>query len=497
MDSLTHVGVMRCTRKDKPQGASAQGDGNAQREHNDSAWTMSSDTHHSGLLADLYELTMAAGYYETRFHARATFEVFARSLPPRRNFLVAAGLEQALEFLESVHFTAGEIDYLRRHPAFAGIGADFFEYLADFHFTGDVVAMPEGTLCFPGEPLLRVTAPIAEAQIVETALLATISFQTMIASKAARVAEAAAGRPVVEFGSRRAHGIESGVLAARAAYIGGCLGTSNVQAGRLFGVPTYGTQAHSWIMAHENEGDAFGHFMNVFPQHSVLLIDTYDVRNALETIIAMGRKPRGVRLDSGDVGADSRWVRQRLDEAGWGDVEIFISGDLDEDRIAALLASGARVDTFGVGTALSTSADAPFVGMNYKLVEVERDGQSRSVAKFSAAKVTYPGRKQVYRATASMGEQSGCFAGDIIALESEPVVGAEPLLGPVMAGGKRASGKEPLKEAQLRCRAQVERLPEGLRELDPAQVPYPVRYSARLEELLGQLRERVVRAPSV
>src|ERR1700722_17367819 len=266
------------------------------------------DSPHSGLLADLYELTMAAGYFETRFQGRATFELFARTLPARRNFLVAAGLEQALEFLESVNFAGDEIAYLREHPAFARIGSKVFDYLASFRFSGDVLAMPEGTLCFPGEPLLRVTAPIAEAQIVETALLATMSFQTMIASKAARVVEAAAGRPVIEFGTRRAHGIESGVLAARAAYIGGCLGTSNVQAGRTFGIPTYGTQAHSWIMAHEDEEDAFARFLNVFPRHSVLLLDTYDTRKALETIIAMGRKPRGVRLDSGDVGGDSRWV---------------------------------------------------------------------------------------------------------------------------------------------------------------------------------------------
>src|SRR5579863_3250810 len=299
----------------------------------------------SGLLADLYELTMAAGYLETRFEARATFELFVRSLPPKRNFLIAAGLEQALEFLETLRFSPEDIAYLRKHPAFARISANFFEYLAGFRFTGDVWAMPEGTVCFPGEPLLRVTAPIAEAQIVETALLATMSFQTMIASKAARVVKAAAGRPVVEFGTRRAHGTESGVLAARAAYIGGCLGTSNVRAGQLFGIPTYGTQAHSWIMAHDKEEEAFAQFMDLFPQHSVLLLDTYDVHAALEKIIAMGRKPRGVRLDSGDLAADSIWVRQRLDETRWGDVEIFMSGELDEERISSLLEAGARVDT--------------------------------------------------------------------------------------------------------------------------------------------------------
>src|SRR6202162_6216380 len=247
----------------------------------------------SGLLADLYELTMAGGYLETHFEGRATFELFVRSMPQQRNFLVVAGLDQSLEFLENVRFGPAEIDYLRRHPAFSRISPSFFDYLAAFRFSGDVLAMPEGTVCFPGEPLLRVTAPIAEAQIVETALLATISFQTMVASKAARVVEDAAGRPVVEFGARRAHGIESGLLAARASYIGGCLGTSNVQAGHSFGIPTYGPQAPSWIMAHQNEAAAFAHFLDIFPRHSVLLLDTYDVRNAIEKVIAMGRKSRG------------------------------------------------------------------------------------------------------------------------------------------------------------------------------------------------------------
>jgi nicotinate phosphoribosyltransferase len=442
----------------------------------------------SGLLADLYELTMAAGYLETRFEARATFELFVRSMPPQRNFLVAAGLEQAVEFLENVRFGAPEIEYLRRHPAFARIGPRFFEYLAAFRFSGDVMAMPEGTVCFPGEPLLRVTAPIAEAQIVETALLATVSFQTMVASKAARVVEAAAGRPVVEFGARRAHGIESGMLAARAAFIGGCLGTSHVKAGLCFGIPTYGTQAHSWIMAHENEEDAFAHFLDLFPRHSVLLLDTYDVRSAIEKVIALGRKPRGVRLDSGDLAPDSVWVRQRLDEAGWGDVEIFVSGDLDEERIASLLAAGARVDTFGVGTSLSTSSDAPSLSVLYKLVEVERDGAVRNAAKFSAAKVTYPGRKQVYREADSRGH----YVGDVIAGEGEIAPPGAPLLEPVMRAGARLEPTSPpLAEAQKRCRAQLECLPPTLRGLSSVGTKYPVRHSARLEQLLQQVRDRI------
>ena len=436
---------------------------------------------------------MAAGYLETHFEARATFELFVRSLPPKRNFLIAAGLEQALEFLGSLRFSPEDIAYLRRHPAFARIGPKFFDYLAAFCFSGDVWAMPEGTVCFPGEPLLRITAPIAEAQIVETALLATISFQTMIASKAARIAKAAGGRPVVEFGSRRAHGIESGVLAARAAYIGGCLGTSNVRAGQLFSIPTYGTQAHSWIMAHEKEEEAFAQFLDIFPNHSVLLLDTYDVRAALEKVIALGRKPRGVRLDSGDLAADSGWVRQKLDEVGWGDVEIFMSGDLDEERISSLLDAGARVDTFGVGTSLSTSSDAPSLSVLYKLVELTRGGEVREAAKFSAAKVTYPGRKQVYREIDSQGN----YAGDVIALEGERMAG-EPLLVPVMRAGQRVAQDPavPLAELQKRCQSQIERLPAPLRALSVPDTAYPVRHSARLEALLEHVRERVARTVS-
>src|SRR6202451_1445346 len=301
---------------------------------------------HSGLLTDLYELTMAAGYLQTGFDARATFELFVRHLPAKRNYLVAAGLEQALQFLESVHFTPDEINYLRRHPVFRNIRDEFFDYLAKFRFTGDVWAMPEGTLVFPGEPLLRVVAPIIEGQIMETYLLATLSYQTMIASKAARVVTAAQGRQIVEFCAMRAHGSEASLLAARAADIGGCEGTSNVLAGQQFGMDTYGTQAHSWVMAHEHGTAAFRHFLDAFPTHSVLLLDTYDVRDALRTGIKMGRKPAGVRLDSGDLAKDSRWVRRELDRGGWTDVKDFASGDLDEYRITKLLAQGAAIDAF-------------------------------------------------------------------------------------------------------------------------------------------------------
>jgi nicotinate phosphoribosyltransferase len=449
----------------------------------------------SGLLTDLYELTMAAGYVQKRFDARASFELFVRNLPRRRNYLVAAGLEQALDFLENIHFSAEEISYLRSLSLFRHVQPDFFDYLAAFRFTGDAWALPEGSLFFSDEPLLRITAPIAEAQLVETSLLSILHFQTLIASKAARVTFAAAGHPVVEFGSRRAHGIEAAVLAARAAVIGGCSGTSNTYAGHRFGVPVYGTQAHSWIMAHAEEAEAFGDFLDVFPEQATLLVDTYDVRAAIEKIIALGRKPGGIRLDSGDVLADSLWARQRFNVIGWKDVQIFASGDLDEDRIEALLRGGARVDAFGVGTALSTSADSPYVGVIYKLVEVEIGGQVRSAAKFSEAKKTYPNRKQVYRFTS----EDGKFSGDIIGFHDEQFPGGEPLLVPVMRQGKRLQEVEQdsaaiVKAARERFLANRKRLPGRIVSLEHADEPYPVRHSTRLEELSEKLRQAFVKS---
>ncbi len=442
---------------------------------------------YSGLLTDLYELTMAAGYLQTGFNSLATFELFVRNLPENRNFLVAAGLEQALEYIENVNFTSKEIDYLRRHPLFRHIGGDFFEYLAKFRFAGDVWAMPEGSLAFPGEPLVRLTAPIAQAQIMETYLLATISYQTMIASKAARVVTAAKGRDVVDFGARRGHGPQASLLAARAAVIGGCSGTSNVLAGESFGIDTYGTQAHSWVMAHEDEGEAFRNFLDAFPEGSVLLVDTYDVRNAVRKIISMGRKPAGIRLDSGDLVKDSRWVRRELDRAQWNDVKIFASGDLDEYKIGKMLAAGAAIDAFGVGTALATPGDAPHLNLIYKLVEVERGGKVLEAAKFSHAKVTYPGRKQVFRYASARGQ----FEGDRIALETE-ASGGNPMLAQVMRGGLRIAPPEPVQKLRERCLANLACLPPRYRQIN-RKVSYPVRYSKGLEQMLDQVRRRVSR----
>ncbi|HKV05316.1 MAG TPA: nicotinate phosphoribosyltransferase [Candidatus Acidoferrales bacterium] len=443
---------------------------------------------HSGLLTDLYELTMAAGYLQTRFEGRATFELFVRHLPPRRNYLVAAGLEQALEFLENVHFTPDEIAYLREHRVFRHIREDFFTYLAKFRFTGDVWAMPEGTLVFPGEPMLRVTAPIIEGQILETYLLATLSYQTMVASKAARVVTAAQGRQIVDFGARRAHGSQASLFAARAAAIGGCEGTSNVLAGRQFGMNTYGTQAHSWVMAHEDEAAAFRNFLDAFPEDSVLLLDTYDVRGAVKKIIAMGRRPAGVRLDSGNLAEDSRWVRRELDRAGWKGVKVFASGDLDELKIAKLLSRRAAIDAFGVGTALATPGDAPHLNLIYKLVEVERGGEIREAAKLTRAKATYPGRKQVFRHSSRRGE----FESDQIALDDEPGNGGDALLAEVMRGGSRVSPAEPVSALRDRCLAGLARLPERYRQINRTAV-FPVRYSKRLQESFEKVRRRVRR----
>jgi len=449
----------------------------------------------SGLLTDLYELTMAAGYVQNHFDPRATFELFVRQLPRHRNYLVAAGLDQALDLLENVHFTSEEVSYVRDLPVFHQVGSEFFDYLSRFHFAGDVWALPEGTIFFPGEPLLRVTAPIADAQLVETSLLSIMHLQTLIASKAARVTGAADDRPVIEFGSRRAHGVEASVLAARAAFIAGCTGTSNVYAGHHFGIPVYGTQAHSWVMAHEDEAEAFSSFLDVFPEQATLLVDTYDVRAAIDKIIARGRIPSGVRLDSGDVLADSFWARQRLDEVGWRDVQIFVSGDLDENRIEALLRSGAPIDAFGVGTALSTSADAPSLSVIYKLVEVELDQRIRGTAKFSADKQTYPGRKQVFR----LRDAKGAYSGDIIGVEDELFPSAELLLIPVMRNGRRLepAKQDPaacVREAQARFLANRAHLPEHILGTAPTDPPYSVSHSARLKLLSEEARQSLLRA---
>ena len=382
----------------------------------------------SALLTDLYQLTMAAGYFaagkQTDF---ATFDLFVRRLPPEREYLIVAGLAQALEYLSQVKFTAEEIAWLRRLPVLSHAPPEFFTYLNQWRFTGTVRAMAEGTVAFAGEPILSVRAPLIEAQIVETYLLATISFQTMIASKAARLVQLAQGRAVVEFGTRRAHSPAAGLYAARAAYIGGCVGTSNVLAGQRFGVPVFGTSAHAWVLVFGDEPEAFRHLQHLLGDRVVQLIDTYDTLIGAQHAAALGEPLAGVRIDSGETIGLSREVRKILDAAGLRDTRILITGDLDEAKITEIVAAEAPVDSFGVGTHLATSADAPSLAAVYKLVEYESHGQVRYPEKLSPGKETLGGAKQVYREATR----------DLIATPTEAAAG-EPLLVTVMHNGQAA-----------------------------------------------------------
>jgi nicotinate phosphoribosyltransferase len=434
------------------------------------------------LSTDFYELAMMAGYYTAGVTASATFELYVRELPIHRSFLIAAGLEQALEYLENLRFEAEDIEYIRSLPGLQRVRREFFEeYLPRFRFTGEVWAIDEGVPVFPPEPLLRLTAPLPEAQLVETALLAQIAFQTSVASRTVRVVEAASGRPVVEFGARRAHGLEAGALAARAAFLAGCDSTSNVEAGRQFGIPVSGTMAHSWVMAFPDELSAFRQYAEVFG-NTVILLDTYNAEAAARTIAASGLTPRAVRLDSGDVIPMSSRVRAILDAAGLRDTTIFVSGDLDEWRIADVLAAGAPVDAFGVGAALSTSSDAPSLGAIYKLVEIERAGAAVPIMKLSPGKQTFPGRKQVCR----LFDERNAVEDVVELADAQKGFQGRPLLKRVMVAGRREFAPDSIMELRTRCRAAVAELPESVRRLhDP--VPYVVRLGDSLQSTIERL----------
>jgi len=417
----------------------------------------------NGLLTDLYELTMAAGYFETgRSAESATFELSIRRLPRNRDYVLLAGLEQALDYLLNLRFTAAEIDYLRALPQFALVSGAFFEQLRDFRFTGDVMAAPEGTVLFAGEPVMTVRAPLMEAQIPETYLLSTLTFQTLIATKAARMVHQAAGRGIVEFGTRRAHTPQAGVLGARAAYIGGCIGTSNAEAGFRFGIPAVGTSAHSWVMSYANEQEAFRKLQQVLGAHTVQLVDTYDSIEGLKQVAALGPPLWGIRLDSGDLIALSKQARTILDDAGLQSAKIMASGDLDELTIAELIAAGAPIDAFGVGTELATSGDAPSMGTIYKLVEVE----GRYTAKHSENKASLPGPKQLFRFSDR----------DVVGLAKEPTPpGATAILQPVILKGALVA-PPPALETIRRNAA------ESLRTVGPR----PVEHSLALKELMAR-----------
>jgi nicotinate phosphoribosyltransferase len=428
-----------------------------------------------GLLTDLYELTMAAGYFaQGMAEQHATFELWMRRLPTCRNYLVAAGLEQALHYLQHLSFTAEQIDYLRGLPTFKHAPPAWYDALAELRFGGDVWAIPEGTVVFAGEPLLRITAPLMVAQIVETYLIATLTMQTLVASKAARVVCAARGRAVIDFGSRRAHGPQAGLLAARAACLAGCAGTSNAEAARLLGVAAVGTQAHAWIMAFDDETQAFRSFAETFPG-GTLLVDTYDTLQGVRNALASGASFDGVRLDSGALLELSRGARRILDEAGRPGVQIVASGDLNEYKIRDLLAAGAPIDVFGVGTELVTSRDEPTLSTVYKLVEQHTPHGVVGRMKLSADKRTYPFAKQVFRKT----DGSGVFGGDVIGLATE-ATGGEPLLAPVMTNGKLTQPLDTLADIQQRVQRQLGSLPAELLNLNAAP-PYPVVVSSGLQ----------------
>ncbi|HEV2177477.1 MAG TPA: nicotinate phosphoribosyltransferase [Terriglobia bacterium] len=464
-----------------------------------------------GLLTDLYELTMAAGYFEHHVNCRATFELFVRQLPPERSYLVAAGLDSAIGYLENLRFTDADVEFLRGLPSFRKVSDAFFDYLRSFRFTGDVNAVPEGTLIFGGEPILQVTAPVAEAQIVETYLLSAVNYETLVASKAARVVTAAGGRPVWEFGTRRAQGPQAGVRAGRAAYVGGCAGTSNVLAGYLYGVPVAGTAAHSWTQVFPSERESFAALLETFPDTATLLIDTYDTLAGAETAAQvareLGRKIKAVRLDSGDLLVKSRQVRGILDRHGLHETEIFASGDLNEYKIADLVEQGAPIDSFGVGTDLATSRDVPALGVVYKLVEIEHDGRVEYKTKFSAQKAHWPGRKQVFRFARDVSERAEPagtagegsrerFHHDLIARADERYADCVPLLEPVMRRGRRLGPRPALGEIRARTLASLERLPQRYQSLDGGP-RYPVATSPALERLLEEVRERYVVEPAV
>jgi len=434
----------------------------------------------SPLLADLYQFTMLQTYLEQDMQETAVFELFVRKLPPGRNFMVAAGLEQVIDFLENLKFSPEELDWLAtRFPSHV------ITYLEKFHFDGDVHAMPEGTIFFPNQPILRITVKLPQAQLVESRIINLMHFETLIASKAARSVLVAPDKLLVDFGMRRAHGAEAGLLAARASYLAGFSGTATVLAGTLYDIPLFGTMAHSFIQAHSDESAAFEHFARSHPDNTILLIDTYDTEAAANKVVTLANKLKadktniqGVRLDSGDLAEHARNVRQILNAGGLKDAIIFASGNLDEYKLHALLSANAPIDGFGIGTALDISSDAPALDCAYKLQEYA--GKPRR--KHSEGKATWPGRKQVYR---NYGID-GYMTGDIVALEESDPQEGEPLIQPFMRCGKRLRSNPSLHEIRNQTTANYRRMPASMIALKPAPT-YPVTISTALRAMSNQL----------
>ncbi|MEM7675679.1 MAG: nicotinate phosphoribosyltransferase [Myxococcota bacterium] len=438
------------------------------------------------LMTDLYQLTMAAGYFHHGLHAkRVSFELFARRLPENRRYLLFAGLERIIDYLRNLHFTEAQIAYLRDVPHLrTAMSADFVEFLRDFKFRGDVWAMPEGTVCFAREPMIRITGTLLETQLVETFLLSTINTETVVATKAARIFTAAAGRDVLEFGSRRTSP-EEAVASARAAFLAGFAATSNVEAGYRWDIPVAGTAAHSWTMSHASEEEAFRHYAEAFPKHTTLLVDTYDTTEGVKrAIAAAGERLKGVRLDSGDLYALSKEARALLDAAGLTEAKIVASGDLNEVKIDQLVKDSAPIDGFGVGTELVRSRDNPTLGGVYKIVYDHTE--DRPVAKFSEGKATLPGLHQVFRKY-----RNGVAECDIIGTLPEFHVDATPLLESWMEAGKVVRELPSLAQIRRQAREQLKSMPDSVRRLDnTSDNAFEVRLSDALEDLISEVRKR-------
>jgi nicotinate phosphoribosyltransferase len=438
----------------------------------------------SPLLTDLYQLNMMQAYLDHADTKAAVFEFFVRKLPARRGFLLNAGLEQALDFLEQLRFSSDDLEWLASSGRF---GTNLIDYLRELRFTGDVHAMPEGTVFFANEPILRITAPLPLAQLIETRLMNIVQLQLLVASKAARMLLAAPGKLMVDFGLRRAHGAEAGLMAARASYIAGFAGTATVLADKVFGIPIFGTMAHSFIEAHDDEKAAFEMFARSRPDNLTLLIDTYDTQAGARKVVALasalaarGITVRAVRLDSGDLIALSKSVRRILDQGGLADVRIFASGGLDEDAVTHLLRAGAPIDGFGMGTSLTTSSDVPSLDCVYKLQEYA--GLPRR--KQSIGKETWPGRKQVWRTY----DHAGRMCGDVLSVETDQQEG-EPLLHLVMQGGRRVAASPKLADIRARAERELMRLPEPLRRLETQN--YPVEVGQSLSRLATEVDKRL------
>ena len=436
------------------------------------------------LLTDLYQLTMAQAYLEQGMEEPAVFEFFIRRLPPHRNFLMAAGLPQAVDYLSTLRFTSDDITWLAQTGRFS---PTLLRYLEGLCFSGSVEAMAEGTVFFPNEPILRIVAPLPQAQLIETRIMNLLNFQTMIASKAARSVLIAESKPLIDFGLRRAHGAEAGLYAARASYLAGFAGTATVLAGRAFAIPIFGTMAHSFVQAHKDESESFAHFAQTQPDNVVLLIDTYDTEAAAHKVVALAPSllakaipVKGVRLDSGDLAEHARNVRKILDEGGLPHATILASGNLDEYRLRELIQSHAPIDSFAVGTAMTTSADAPSLDCAYKLQEYA----GRPCRKRSEGKATWPGRKQIYRERTADGQ----WAYDLLTTSTDGQEG-QGLLQPVMRDGQLIAPLPSLTDSRAHAADQLAQLPVSLRAIEPA-APYEVRISDTLRAMTESVDRR-------